>query len=186
MRKRHFTSILLALAVCLAGSAHGAQLEWARRVESGIVDASAVIVDVDGDGGREIVMCSTAGWVLLWNSEGQEVWSYELGGEITVPAAVADLDGRPGMEICALNKAGKLACVSAKGRALWEYNLPVGVQWGAATVAVRDVDSDRSAEVITADSAGHLVCLDKRGSVEWQYDCPSGINSPLARRRGTG
>jgi len=180
MRKRHFTSILLALAVCLAGSAHGAQLEWARRVESGIVDASAVIVDVDGDGGREIVMCSTAGWVLLWNSEGQEVWSYELGGEITVPAAVADLDGRPGMEICALNKAGKLACVSAKGRALWEYNLPVGVQWGAATVAVRDVDSDRSAEVITADSAGHLVCLDKRGSVEWQYDCPSGINSPLA------
>jgi outer membrane protein assembly factor BamB len=144
------------------------------------VDTSAVIADVDGEGGNEIVLCSTAGSVLLWDSEGRQVWSYEVGGLLTVPPSVADVDGRSGLEICALNNAGRLVCLSAEGKALWEYQLLGEIEWGGTTVVLRDVDEDGSVEVVTADLGGHVACLNRRGNVEWQYDCPSAVSSPLA------
>jgi len=168
------------LAVFLAGPARAAQLNWARPLESGIVDTSVVIADVDGEGGNEIVLCSTGGSVLLWDSEGRQLWSYEVGGLLTIPPAVADVDGRSGLEICALNNAGKLVCLSAGGRLLWEYQLPGEIEWGATTVVLGDVDRDGSAEVVTADFGGHVVCLNGRGDPKWQYECPSAVSSPLA------
>jgi len=177
-----FRAVLIVpvLVVCLGGSAYAGQLEWARTVESGVVDTSAVIADVDGDGGNEIVLCSTGGSVLLWDSEGRQVWSYEVGGLMTVPPSVADIDRRAGLEICALNNAGKLVCLSAEGKPLWEYQLSTEIEWGCTTVVLRDIDKDGSVEVVTAGFGGHVVCLDGRGKVEWQYGCPSAVSSPLA------
>ena len=171
---------LAVVAACLAGPAQAAQLEWVRPVQSGIVDTSAVVADVNGKGGAEIVLCSTAGSVLLWDAEGRAVWRYEVGDMITVPPAVADIDGRAGLEICALNNAGTLTCLSAKGEPLWEYRFPRGIEWGSTTVVARDIDRDGSVEVLAADSGGHVLCLDRRGSVKWLYGCPSPVNAPLA------
>jgi outer membrane protein assembly factor BamB len=179
MNVRSAVALSAALA-CLSAPASAAQLEWSRTVQSGIADTSAVVANVDGTGGQEIVLCSTGGLVLVWDAEGKEIWSYDLGDMITVPPTVADIDARAGLEICAMDSGGTLTCLSAAGKRLWDYRLPAGIGWGSTTVVVRDIDRDGSAEVLTADSGGHVVCLDRRGTVKWLYGCPSPVNSPLA------
>jgi len=172
--------VLSVVFGCLSAPVSAAQLEWSRTVRSGIVDTSAVVADVDGKDGKEIVLCSTGGSVLVWDAEGNELWCYDIGDMITVPPAVADVDGRAGLEICALDNGGKLVCLSAKGKLLWDHQLPAGIGWGTTTVVARDIDRDGAVEVLAADSGGHVVCLDRRGNVKWLYGCPSPVNSPLA------
>jgi len=63
----------------------------ATSAEAVYSDASPGIGDLDKDGIKNLIFCTTVGKVIAVNSLGYEMWEFDSKAQITNPSVVADL-----------------------------------------------------------------------------------------------
>jgi len=133
----------------------------------GIPAASLAAVDLDGDGGRELIGSGEGGWQLRASG------TAALWEGAALPPVAGDLDGDGAMELV-LGRAG--GRVEVLGKAPWQVEL--GDSLGAGPV-LGDVDGDGFLEVVVAaKNAVHLLRADGKR----QADFPAAL--PRSQRAG--
>lgn len=97
------------------GEADGVVLVGAEarkfRAFEGRVTASAVVVDLDGDGREEAIVGSEKGVLLAFSADGKRAELARLGGPIEAPAMVADVDLDGTYELLVASNDGTLTCL---------------------------------------------------------------------------
>jgi len=88
------------------------------RAFEGRVTASAVVVDLDGDGRDEAIVGSEKGLLLAFTADGKRAELAKLGGPIEAPAMLADVDVDGKLELLVASNDGNLTCfaTAATGR----------------------------------------------------------------------
>jgi hypothetical protein len=139
----------------------------------GIVNASVVIAELDGDAGLEVLAC---GWdqnrVVALDGDGDVLWQRDpppagpAGFWGAPSAADVDLDGRN--EVFCPSKDGFLYAWNHDGTPLLaEPNgrFAATAQWMRNTAALGDIDGDPQLEIVLCDVLGNLHAWNANGSV---------------------
>jgi outer membrane protein assembly factor BamB len=149
---------------------------WKFKSEGGPFDASATMVDLDGDGKLEILAAdSSTGTLFCLNGAGEVLWKVALPNSTDSVPAVADLDRDGRLDIV----VGTMTCRDKHGRVValeaatqkvkWEAKLPGHVQSEPALV---DLNGDRVLDVIVTTWRGDkcVHALDGRNGNElWAH-----------------
>ena len=172
------TAVIMLLLFTLSGISVAATVVWQYRPGAGYTDTSPAIADLDDDGIKDLVACTTAGRVLALDASGRTKWSYDTGWTISSPPTIASM---PEPRVFVISNSGIIACLDGKtGALLWEFNMPSSVGWGTTAIAAADINSDGKVEIVAGDSNGHLVCLGGDGSPLWMKKHKDGINTAPA------
>jgi len=88
---------------------HGKDL-WEYRLDrqQDFFTHSPVVADLDGDGGPDLLIGSRATRLYALSGQGQLLWSFPTGDELSSSPAVADLDGDGLVEVVAASRDGYL------------------------------------------------------------------------------
>ncbi len=132
---------------------------WPQVV--GMVTASAVLANLDGEDGLEVIVGSWDNKVYAWHSEGNLVdgWPKEVDDWVISSVAVFDLDGDGSLEVIVGSMEGTLHVWHSDGTPYWSRPT---IDWIAASPAVGDLDGDGSPEVVISDLSGHIYA--------WHFD----------------
>lgn len=136
------------------------------------------VVDLDGDGAREIVVAARSGNIYAWHADGSPVivlcgalgrFASVPGGMSTTPA-VADLDGDGEMEVIATSDAGYLyawTCDDTDHDGVadpFSPLYPVSIDGPASSAPiVSDFDGAAGLEIAVASQGGYLTVVDRLG-----------------------
>ena len=164
-------TMLLSSLILMQEALATPEVMWEYRLRSGHFDSSPAVGDLLQDGRPEIVVASTAGYVLVLDSGGNLIWqSSELGDFITVSPTLADVTGDGSLEVLAVSNAGRLVCLDGRrGSLLWEYGLNAPLKWAGTSIVAADLANDGQTRLVLGDSAGVLTCLDAQGRLAWQH-----------------
>lgn len=88
---------------------------WRFTVAKKNITSGAVIGDIDGKPGPEIVFGTEAGELVGLDLDGNKVWSFITGGPIEATPTLADLDGDGKTEILVASNDGLLTAVKTNG-----------------------------------------------------------------------
>jgi len=182
IRKVLLLILIYTVSMLILNPTHAvaATMEWQYRPDAGVVDCSPGVGDLDGDGVREIVICTTAGEVIVLDSNGQQKWSYDTEQIICTPPTVAVKKNKKPL-VLALTFSGKIICLAGdSGRKLWDYAMPRKANWGTTTIAAADINQDGLLEFVSGDKLGNLVCLDEKGSQLWKINLKERIKTAPA------
>ncbi|MBW2736961.1 MAG: VCBS repeat-containing protein [Deltaproteobacteria bacterium] len=112
--------------------------------------ASPGVVDLDGDGNREVV-AARDNRLIVWAANGSVHFFKDVGGRIWTSPVIADISPeRPGLEIAAAARE-KLYAWDAQGEALAGF--PVSFRDEIRSLAVGDIDGDQRLELVTVSSS---------------------------------
>lgn len=154
---------------------HDGKLRWLRAEHDG--NAGAQVADLDGNGRKEVVFATDAGFVAVFDADhGTPRWSFDAKangadpGSIPVPPTLADLDGDGRLEIVfgarhavedgpgwEERSHARFFALSSEGRLLWRASH----EWMNPLTYTRpvpfDVDGDGVLDVIALDwnTVGH-------------------------------
>lgn len=145
----------------------------------GYATASPGIGDIDGQGGREVVV-GYGSLLIAYGAEGEELWTFDVGAgyDVISAPALADLDGDGELEAIIgdidadqpNDPTRKAWIVSSSGEELWSMEL--GGVPGAPVVA--DINDDGRMEIMVGTRAGHIfyvfqadAVLPETGLIEW-------------------
>ncbi len=174
-----FYFFIWLLAICLTVisiNSFAATTLWQFRPTAGEVDCSPAIADVDGDAVLDVVLCTTAGRVLVLDIKCRQKWFYDTQQTISIPPTVANGEKNQPI-VVVLTNPGKVFCLDGKsGICLWEFSMPAAMDWGTTTIVAADVNEDDKNEFIIGDKGGNLVCLTCQGALLWSVNFKSGIN----------
>jgi len=159
-----------------AVDARDGRVLWKFKSEGGPFDASATMVDLDGDGKPEILAAdSSTGTLFCLNGAGEVLWKVALPNSTDSAPAVADLDHDGGLDIV----VGTMICEDKRGRVLaldaatrkvkWEAKVSGHVQSEPALV---DLNGDGVLDVIVTTWRGDksVHALDGRNGNElWAH-----------------
>ena len=112
-------------------------LVWSYRT-GGRVWSSPVLVDINGDTVRDVIVGSGDGYVYALNgSTGTLLWAYNLGCEVRSAPALANIDWDGDLEVVAGDTCGHLVSLRAiDGTADWSTTLSYGIYpYGAIGLA---------------------------------------------------
>ena len=86
-----------------------------------IVESSAAIADITGDGEQEVVIGSNDNSVYAFNgADGSVLWSYPTRSDITSSPAIADLDNDGTMEVIVSSEDGNVYALNGEdGSTYW-------------------------------------------------------------------
>ncbi|MBD3347793.1 MAG: T9SS type A sorting domain-containing protein [Candidatus Eisenbacteria bacterium] len=141
--------------------------------------ASPRVVDLDGDGTREVVVATRDGTVNAWRADGTPLLPLSdppgrfalVPGGVRYSPAVADLDGDGEREVIAASEAGSLYVwahqdLDGDGLAdLHSPNYPVPIDGPASSSPLAaDLDGETGLEVAAASQGGFLTILDAHGA----------------------
>jgi len=158
-------------------SVYAVDVLWQYKSKVGYMDTSPGVADLDDDGVKDLVLCSTGGRVLAVDANGHEKWTFDAKETISNPPTIA---GRP-LRIYVMTNPGRIICLRAEsGVKIWEYKMPSDFLWGMTALAAADITGDGQIELIAADRGGHLVCLDDDGASLWMTTHKSGFNTAPA------
>jgi hypothetical protein len=145
--------------------------------------ASAAIVDLDGDGKKELVGAFYD--LIVWDSAGVELARAKSctgtcghSGRIYSPPVVADLDGDKVMEIVVGGSAGSVAAYEYKGKALsikagWPARAAEATQSPEVRgLAAADLDGNGSIEVVATTT------IDGSGAQVWAFSPNGALYQP--------
>ncbi|GEM_PF-5326119 len=139
------------------------------------------VVDVDGDGRKELVFSVLYGSVklpnqvevLLWNTtcvdfNGETQWITDHGEGAPV---IADLDGDGYMEIIVQSEGThKVLVYDYRGNLVWEYKKDEltekegDIGWDPVWVVVADINNDGVLEILVGGDTGLIKCFGYEGS----------------------
>ncbi len=169
------TFVLAGTLLASSLTTRAAEVLWEYHPKAGYVDASPAVADLDGDGVRDLVLCTRTGEVVALDANGHEKWVVNTKQAISIPPTVVRFsDDR--IRVVVLTNAGQVHCLDGKtGRALWTTALPRGIHWGKTAVAAYDLDGDGTQELIAGDRSGRVVCLNERGQSVWSIQLDGGV-----------
>ena len=116
------------LGCALVGTAWWAELEglycvgpegvhWRYTEPTGNITSGAVIGDVDGRHGFEVVFGTESGKLLALDGRGEPVWVVEIGAPIEATPTLADIDGDGLLEVLVASNDGYLRAYDTEGHA---------------------------------------------------------------------
>ncbi|MGV8086338.1 MAG: PQQ-binding-like beta-propeller repeat protein [Candidatus Woesearchaeota archaeon] len=126
------------------------------------ISSSPNIVDIDGDGHKEVVFGTESGRLYALNSNGKELWTYKADGPIK---------GTPFIQKFANNQVGilfgssdhNLYFLNGKGQLLWRYNVKSEIE-SCPYLAV-----SQKPLIIFGSNDGNIHALDLKGNPVWQF-----------------
>jgi len=167
------------VAAFLSSNAGAVETVWVRQLDAGACDSSVIWADADPEPGQELVMTTTSGLVVVWDTAGRPVHRAHLGGVFSTPPTAAELFSDGPAELLVVDQAGVVRCLGGR-KNLWEYRLGSSMPWNSTTIVAEDLDGDGSREVLVGDAAGHLVCLSREGVERWTWAVAGGFHCPPA------
>jgi len=112
------------------------------------IRSSPLVIDLDGDGDREIIFGDNNGFIHIFNSDGSEVeddtFPYDTGSQVWGSAAAADLDG-DGLIEFVINSKSKHLYIFDKNGLKTDY---FAGQYLMGTPAIGNLDDDSELEVV--------------------------------------
>ncbi len=144
-------------------------VKWSYCTESWVECYGAVVADVDGVIGMEIVIGSDDSKVYcLDGATGTVKWSYTTGDEVYSSPTIADVDGNGTMEVVIGGLDYKVYCLDGTTGAMkWSYLTGSTV---SSSPAVANVDGIAGMEVIIGSWDNKVYCLDgATGTIKWSY-----------------
>ncbi len=120
---------------------------------NGPVSSSPVLVDLDGDGKREVIVGSGSDSLYVLGATGQTIWTKGLDGGVRTCPAIGDLNGDGDLEIVITNSpsgCGKLWVLNANdGTNFGNFPLIMG-DYLNLPPALGDLDGDGQLEIVIA------------------------------------
>ena len=153
-------------------------LVW-QKAESEISSATPVLVDMDGNGGLEIILTARAGKIFAWNYDGSNVdgWPITINASYEWPLstpAVGDIDNDGHVEIVVNTENNETYVLNHDGTIAdgWPQYIP-SVSWWAVNraPALADLNGDDDLEIII-DAVDKLYVLNHDGTIAdgWPND----------------
>lgn len=164
------TLILLVLLAVLVADSHAMELVWSRGTGQYRCEATPSIVDIDGDGDKELLTVNVGGQVMLWNLDGSEASDGQDGAIAELPKGEWSsmplvIDSRGGLRIVFGNTSGLFVCTNTAFVTQWTYQTPGKTQWSRAVPAV--LTTSAGTWFVIGDLSGTVTCLDMNGRVSW-------------------
>lgn len=161
------------------------QKTWDRRLDAHEdnpgMDGTAIAVDLDGDGLKEVLgQSERVGVYALRGSDGTTKWSLPLAGGNADPGA-GDLDGDGIVEAVFVSDGGHVVAIDGPtGKHKWTYWAGHQVRPGSISVGplLSDLDGDGTLETVVAARDAHdrveyrnnhftLIAIDSAGKERW-------------------
>lgn len=135
-------------------------------------------VDLNGDGGDEIVAGAYDGCLYCWNGKGKLLWRTKCGNTPLTAGVAAGRMRRDSteMDLVVGDSTGTLYMCDSRGHIRWTFETTPGAQV-AAEPAMGDVNGDGTQDVVVAGTDGYVYALDgETGLLLWQvptYPAPT-------------
>jgi outer membrane protein assembly factor BamB len=161
----------IALLALMLPHARAQQVAWTYLPPAGHVDVSPAFGDVNGDGRTDIVVGTTAGFIVAVDAQGKEIWRHQMSDAVCIPPTIVDVTGDGWPNVLAVDRQGEVVCLNGRtGDIVWNTTLPSPPQWGATCLAVGDLRGDGALEIVTGTRDGAVICLaGASGDKEWIY-----------------
>jgi len=162
-----FSAVILALSLTLfAGVAQGASTKWVVTADaldeaSRVVESSACLVDLDGNGTPEVVIGSGGGTVYAIRN-GSVIWSYYCGEAVVSSPAAGDLNNNGRPEVVVGCDDGMVYAISAGGGSVSGWPKTTGGAVRSSPIIV-DLNDDGYNDVVVSSNDGFLYAWDGRG-----------------------
>jgi len=148
------------------------------RIGSGS-QSSPMVIDLDGDGSKEIVVGADDGKLYVVSHDGELEETFQTGGAIRSSPAIADLDGDGDLELIVGSDDQKVYA--------WHHTNPTNPIFAFNTggivrssPAIGDVNGDGGLEIVigSVDTIGaDLYVLSPSGSVVWSFSTGRGVEA---------
>ena len=147
---------------------------WTYRTDDNASSADAVLVDINGDGGVEVIKSvdNYAGddahdAVYAFDVDGNVLWRASgISGEDS--PNVADLDGDGEVEIVGMTFANEVYCLDSRGEVRWRCDLrpELGLDAHAYMAPILcDVNGDSTLEIVALTNGGYMTADDDRSEM---------------------
>ena len=137
--------------------AESGNLKWGFYAGGGPLDASVIMLDVQGDSANEVVFAASWGILFCLDSAGDLVWRYPTSGYINCidsPTGVADFDGDGKPELVFGAWQGDVYMLNAEdGSLVWHANIGPS-SYIQSEPNIMDVNRDGTLDVVVAQYAG--------------------------------
>jgi len=132
-------------------------------ISTGAIESSPAILDIDGDGKREIIVGCNDGNLHVKNADGtdKENFPIAIGGRLAGSPAVGDVDGNGGLEIVIGSWEGQIYVIRSDGTVLEKILTDSRF---LATPVLSDIDDDGRLDIVIGDLAGRLHVFRQNGS----------------------
>lgn len=126
--------------------------------------SSPVVIDLNGDGEKEIVFNDFGGWVRVLTAEGAELSSFDTGNQIWGSPVVLDVDDDSNLEIIIASKNRHLYVLDENCNIEVDYDTG---QYLMGTPAIGDIDSDDGLEIVIGgySSPGKIFAINPDGTL---------------------
>ena len=145
---------------------------WQFPVSDPFPSAPA-LVDINGDGQKDIVAVSDNGFVYAVDGKtGKELWDYQFSqtrSRTHNGIALADLDGDGFPEGVVVNSKGDITCLDLKtGKPRWTYALGESVM---SSPSIADMNGDGIPDVVVGTMGRRVHCISGKGDQQlWSYE----------------
>ncbi len=122
--------------------------------ENGGTDGTVAVADLDRDGSPEIVSVGNYG-VYAFDSTGNEIWSYDLGGALASTPVIADIDGDEYPDVV-IPTSTKLYALDRDGDEMFTAS-GIGSGSGRGGASAYDLDGNGAWEVVWQGPGGLMI-----------------------------
>ncbi|MBK9055162.1 MAG: lamin tail domain-containing protein [Chloroflexi bacterium] len=135
------------------------------QMTNGLVFASPLIVDLDGDGDNELIAAAQDKYVYIWQADGTALpgWPKYVYDSVRSSPAVGDIDGDGDLELLIGADNGRLYAWQHTGAAAPGFPLELGHSL-KATPALANLDADPALEIVVHTTGAKLYVLNGNGT----------------------
>ncbi|MBC8213863.1 MAG: T9SS type A sorting domain-containing protein [Candidatus Marinimicrobia bacterium] len=135
---------------------------WPYYTEQQVISSPAVI-DIDGDGDKEVIFADYSGWVHIIDKYGEPECNYNATDQVWGSPAIADIDGDGELEIVINSKSKKMVVLNSVCDEEMVYEAD---QYLLGTPALGNIDDDADLEIIFGgySSPGKIFAVNPDGT----------------------